>query len=378
MTFISYAQNMEDVMLWRALKDFTDSGFYIDIGAWDPVEDSVTKAFYDRGWRGINVEPNPFFFARIEAQRSRDVNLCEAVTDHLGSAEMNFLSNPGLSTLDDEIASQHGDLGLTIRREPVSLTTINRIWSKHIKSGQDVHFLKIDIEGAEATAIRGNDWDLARPWVLVVESTLPMSQTDSFQDWEPILIRANYIFAYADGLNRFYVAEERSELLTGLRHPPNVFDDFVLFRQSKAEERALAAEVRAQAAEVRAQAAEVRAQAAEVRAQAAEVKAQAAEVRAQAAENRLFRIQKTYSWKLTAPLRLVRKGLFGPHSDQSGKHSSSIWAKILRWPPKGSQPPKPMEQHSSAPMEQHSSAQALRFSRLIRQAIEATPRPPAS
>lgn len=342
MTFISYAQNMEDVMLWRALKDFTDSGFYIDIGAWDPVEDSVTKAFYDRGWRGINVEPNPFFFARIEAQRSRDVNLCEAVTDHLGSAEMNFLSNPGLSTLDDEIASQHGDLGLTIRREPVSLTTINRIWSKHIKSGQDVHFLKIDIEGAEATAIRGNDWDLARPWVLVVESTLPMSQTDSFQDWEPILIRANYIFAYADGLNRFYVAEERSELLTGLRHPPNVFDDFVLFRQSRAEERALAAEVRAQAAEVR----------------------------AQAAENRLFRIQKTYSWKLTAPLRLVRKGLFGPHSDQSGKHSSSIWAKILRWPPKGSQPPKPMEQHSSA--------QALRFSRLIRQAIEATPRPPAS
>jgi hypothetical protein len=56
MSFISYAQNYEDVMLWRALKH-VQHGFYIDVGANDPTDDSVTKAFYVRGWRGINVEP---------------------------------------------------------------------------------------------------------------------------------------------------------------------------------------------------------------------------------------------------------------------------------------------------------------------------------
>ena len=55
MTFISYAQNFEDVMLWRALKHI-NNGFYIDIGANDPVVDSVSLAFYENGWRGVHVE----------------------------------------------------------------------------------------------------------------------------------------------------------------------------------------------------------------------------------------------------------------------------------------------------------------------------------
>jgi hypothetical protein len=63
MRFISYAQNNEDVLLWRALGHVQD-GFYIDVGASDPVEHSVTRAFYDAGWRGINIEPLP---AHIEA-----------------------------------------------------------------------------------------------------------------------------------------------------------------------------------------------------------------------------------------------------------------------------------------------------------------------
>src|SRR5439155_713143 len=54
--FVSYAQNGEDFTLWCALHD-VDAGTYIDIGAYDPDIDSVTRAFYDRGWSGINIEP---------------------------------------------------------------------------------------------------------------------------------------------------------------------------------------------------------------------------------------------------------------------------------------------------------------------------------
>ena len=44
--FISYAQNFEDVILWRAL-NHVENGFYVDVGAMDPTEHSVTKAFYN-------------------------------------------------------------------------------------------------------------------------------------------------------------------------------------------------------------------------------------------------------------------------------------------------------------------------------------------
>jgi hypothetical protein len=57
MPFISYGQNSEDVVLWRALRDI-GTGFYVDVGAGDPKEDSVTHAFYERGWSGINIEPS--------------------------------------------------------------------------------------------------------------------------------------------------------------------------------------------------------------------------------------------------------------------------------------------------------------------------------
>ena len=44
MTFISYAQNFEDVLLWRALGT-VERGFFIDVGAQHPDQDTVTPAF---------------------------------------------------------------------------------------------------------------------------------------------------------------------------------------------------------------------------------------------------------------------------------------------------------------------------------------------
>ena len=68
--FVSYAQNYEDVILWRALKHIKN-GFYVDCGAYDPNRDSVTRAFYERGWRGINIEPIATLLQKFVAERLR-------------------------------------------------------------------------------------------------------------------------------------------------------------------------------------------------------------------------------------------------------------------------------------------------------------------
>ncbi len=55
MTFVSYAKNFEDFMLWRALGHIRN-GFYMDIGAKDSVVKSVSHAFSEQGWHGVHYE----------------------------------------------------------------------------------------------------------------------------------------------------------------------------------------------------------------------------------------------------------------------------------------------------------------------------------
>lgn len=71
MTLTSYAQNFEDVILWRALRH-VERGFYIDVGAQDPVVDSVSLAFYEKGWRGVHVEPIKKFAKKLRAARPEE------------------------------------------------------------------------------------------------------------------------------------------------------------------------------------------------------------------------------------------------------------------------------------------------------------------
>ena len=212
-------------MLWRALRH-VEHGFYIDVGAQSPESDSVTKAFSLLGWRGINVEPHPTYFAHLLKSRPRDINLDVAVGEQSGSLTMNFVDDSGLSTADREIASRHAASGYAVRTQEVSVLTLAEVWRMHVPDVQPVHFLKVDVEGLERAVLVGNNWRIYRPWIVLVEATLPNSQVENHHEWESILLDAGYGFVYADGLNRFYVAEEHPELAPSFRYPPNVFDGF--------------------------------------------------------------------------------------------------------------------------------------------------------
>lgn len=232
MAFSSYAQNFEDVMLWRAL-GHVKNGNYIDVGALSPDFDSVTRAFYENGWSGINIEPNPKFLAQLKEKRPKDLNLGVAVSDESGNLTLHILDNPGLTTSQPDIARLHQESGMSAEVVEVKAQTLTEIWQEHVENGRDVHFLKVDVEGHEAAVIKGHDWSRFRPWVVVVEATFPNSRREVHDEWEPILLEADYLMVYRDGLNRFYVAKEHAELVEAFSMPPNVFDDFVLARFSE-------------------------------------------------------------------------------------------------------------------------------------------------
>ena len=230
MSFISYAQNAEDVMLWRALQHIKN-GFFIDVGANDPVADSVTKALYDRGWRGINIEPVPRHYDDLVEQRLNDINLQLAAGAEPGSFTLYEVKTVrGWGTLDAGMAEQYRQQGHPIIEIPVTVTTLTDICQQHVKG--DIHIMKVDVEGAEEQVFRGMDFSYWRPWIVVAESKVPTEQGPITAAWEPLLLAAGYTSAYFDGINTFYLADEhRAELQQAFLAPPNILDDFVRYSE---------------------------------------------------------------------------------------------------------------------------------------------------
>lgn len=225
MTFVSYAQNFEDVMLWRALRD-VEVGTYLDIGAQDPVHDSVSRAFYDLGWRGVHVEPTPRYAAALRSDRPDERVIEALVGSQRGIATLFEIAETGLSTGIDAIAERHRANGLeprTIQAPVVSLAYLFDLFE-----GRDIHWMKIDVEGMESDVLRSWGDHSARPWVVAIESCEPMSQVPSHDQWLDEMVARDYREVYYDGLNRFFVADARAELAEAFTAPPNVFDGFVV------------------------------------------------------------------------------------------------------------------------------------------------------
>ncbi len=212
-------------MLWRALHNVVD-GFYIDVGAGDPDEDSVTRAFYDRGWHGINIEPSPEYFEALLAARPRDITLRCLAGAALDEAPLHHFAGTGLSTTDAMLAARHVAAGWDSDIIRLPVLSLTEIWRRHARP--TVHFLKIDVEGAEAEVLRGADFSVFRPWIVLAEATEPGSPTENWVGWDGLLTGAEYRFSWFDGLNRFYVAAEYWDALkSAFAAPPNVFDQWI-------------------------------------------------------------------------------------------------------------------------------------------------------
>lgn len=278
--FVSYAQNGEDVVLWRALSG-VPSGRYIDVGANDPKLASVSRAFYDRGWQGIAVEPNPEYARRYRAERPRDIVVEAAVMDAAGTpVTLHSFSGTGLSTLVDSVSAEHTGSGFEVNDIVVESKRLDDIIREAGFDSGDIHFLSVDVEGAEQSVLESIDFSRYRPWIVVVEATAPRTTRRTHSAWEPLLLEAGYEFCLFDGLSRFYVAAEHAPAISAqVDYPVCVFDEFVTFDQvrQQAEMNRLHRAVADEAA------------------------------RADRAESEIAGIRATLSWQLATPLRQVRE-----------------------------------------------------------------------
>ncbi len=208
-----HSEIYEDYILAYVFAD-APGGFYVDVGANDPNKSNTTKLFYDKGWSGVNIEPNSIQFAKIKRYRPRDRNFNCGVSDKEGS--MTFYQGLGrqdqISTFDPALAeSLRRDKGFKLVESQVPVMTLTTLLST--VTVPEISFMSIDVEGFEAHVIRGLDLSRFRPVVFCIEATRPGTEIPNYDEWEGILLKAGYVFAQFDGLNRYYVRKDRVDLL---------------------------------------------------------------------------------------------------------------------------------------------------------------------
>lgn len=186
----------EEDLVHRFLHDVKE-GKYVDIGAGDAVQHSNTLHLYEKGWRGLVVEPFNIYHASWKEKRPRDILLPIAVAGHNGSIQMCNTTTVG-SWLGNEYVKEW-EAGLRekdgrphdIYTAPCK--TIKRIIEEN-PDFRNADFVSIDVESNEDNVLYGWDFDYFRPKLICIECIL--RGVDQRGRWE------NKLYPYYNQVDR--------------------------------------------------------------------------------------------------------------------------------------------------------------------------------
>jgi FkbM family methyltransferase len=154
---VSYSQGGEDLALLSNLSQVI-KGTYIDVGAHHPDRFSVTRHLYQRGWRGVNIEANPWLMAEFEKRRPRDINLNLAVGGR-SSYEFTIFSEPALSTYNNSWKENFIKGGAGVRKViKIQGITLRQIIDKYFPNSAPT-LLNIDAEGSDLEVLHSIDFN---------------------------------------------------------------------------------------------------------------------------------------------------------------------------------------------------------------------------
>lgn len=166
----SFSAAGEDMILRNLVGPDKRDGFYVDVGAWDPVDLSNTYFFYVQGWRGINIDARPGSRSLFQKVRPRDINVEVGISSRAGELTYYFIGEHSpMNSFSREFLDQIGMLGEVTREIPIPVLPLAQVLERHLPGGQAIDFMNVDVEGHDLEALQSNDWDRFRPHFLVVE-----------------------------------------------------------------------------------------------------------------------------------------------------------------------------------------------------------------
>jgi FkbM family methyltransferase len=210
----SYAQSGEDMIIdyiFTQLGIFAPS--YLDIGAHHPFYLSNTALFYEKGSRGINIEPDGELFKQFARHRQRDININCGIGNENNALELNIMNVPALNTFSGEEAKRLVEDGFQIvKKEIIPVQTIAFILNKY-NHGVFPDLLTIDIEGFDEEVIKTIDFTAAKPTVICIETITYSDKGRGLKNTALInYIQEKGYLLYADtNINSIFVLRQKWE-----------------------------------------------------------------------------------------------------------------------------------------------------------------------
>lgn len=169
---ISYSQSGEDLIvqyIFDCIKIKRPT--FLDIGAHHPYYLSNTALFYEKGCRGINIEPDPSLFSLFPLTRVEDINLNIGISEIPGENDFYIISSPTLNTFSKEEVEKYqneGDYKIVSTLKIKTDTIINII--NVFANGVFPNFLSIDAEGVDEIILKSIDFKKNSPIVICIET----------------------------------------------------------------------------------------------------------------------------------------------------------------------------------------------------------------
>ena len=163
-----YSQCGQDQYLEKHVFKGFKNGVFVDVGAHDGISINNTLYFEkNNNWNGINIEPIKKVFDNLVINRPNNINLNCAVCNNDGETE--FLCNTGwtemISGIKDNFDPRHWQRLEKENKEKGSVTEVIKVNTKkletifHENNIKHIHYLSIDVEGAEFEVIKSINFD---------------------------------------------------------------------------------------------------------------------------------------------------------------------------------------------------------------------------
>ena len=142
--------------------------FYVDVGAYHPIQRNNTMLLYLNGWEGINIDISDFSIKLFNHLRSRDSNLNLAISNKEGNVEMFYQKKLSqLSTIKKEYANK--SFQGNIKTKEINSKTLTSVLNDSKFKGKKIDFLDIDVEGADIDVLESLDFHKYSPELICVE-----------------------------------------------------------------------------------------------------------------------------------------------------------------------------------------------------------------
>jgi len=163
----SYAMDGEDTAV-EIFNKKKDKGFYVDIGAYHPIQRNNTNLLFQKGWEGINIDINEFTIDLFNFLRPDDLNLLTAISDKEGEISYYYQKKfSQLNTTDKKIANEH--FQGKFKERTVKCRTIQNILDQSKYKNRKIDFLNIDVEGAEMKVLETLNFKIYDPSLICIE-----------------------------------------------------------------------------------------------------------------------------------------------------------------------------------------------------------------